>query len=429
MTCSASSKATMGTGGSVVVERCQVCDHDQLRPILFAGYLPPVNSMPPIGSPPAEEAFYPAQLLICPRCRLIQLGLVVDAQILFPSSYPYTSSTTRILRENFADLYRECQSLLRLQPQHLVVDIGSNDGNLLSNFKDHHVVCGVTPEKIGEIAIARGVPTIIDYFGPPVVERIKAQHGGRAALITATNVFAHMEQIHGVLDGILELLDEDGVFLTESHYVLDLVETVQYDTIYHEHLRYYSLHSLSYLLNMHGLEVFHVKPIPTHGGSIRVYASRPGKREIQPSVEQQRRLEQERLSDNSLADFRLAVQRSRTGLWALLAGIRDQDKTIMGVSAPSRASTLIAYAGLDEGILEAVVEVKGSHKIGKYIPGTLIPVIPEDVLFGDSQPDYALLLAWHIAEELIPKLRQLGFRNSFIVPLPQPRIIGPEEQL
>ena len=420
-----SPKTTMGTGSSAVVERCQVCDHGDLKPIMFAGYLPPVNTMPPIGSQPKEEGAYPAQLLICPRCRLIQLGLVVDAKILFPSSYPYTSSTTKILRENFADLYQESRSLFELKPEHLVVDIGSNDGNLLSNFKDHHVVCGVTPEKIGEIAIARGIPTIIDYFGAGVVEQILGQHGP-ARMVTATNVFAHMEDVHTVLDGILKLLDDDGVFLTESHYVLDLVETVQYDTIYHEHLRYYSLHSLSYLLKMHGLEVFHVKPIPTHGGSIRVYACRPGKHEVRASVDKQLKIEEDRLSDDSLVKFRQAVQQSRLDLWSIVARIRSQGKSIMGVSAPSRASTLITYLGFDDGILDAVVEIKGSHKIGKYIPGTLIPVIEEDVLFGPEQPDYALLLAWHIADELIPKLRQFGFKNSFIVPLPEPRIVNPD---
>ena len=419
------SSIAKGTGGSRVVDRCQVCDHKELKPILFAGYLPPVNTMPEVGSQPKEEGAYPAQLLLCPQCRLIQLGLVVDAEILFPSSYPYTSSTTRILRENFADLYQECRALFELLPEHLVVDIGSNDGNLLSNFKDHHVVCGVTPEKIGEIAIARGIPTILSYFGKPVVEEILARHG-KARLVTATNVFAHMEDVHTVLGAIMDLLDEDGVFLTESHYVLDLVETVQYDTIYHEHLRYYSLHSLKYLLERHGLEVFHVKPIPTHGGSIRVYAARPGKQPVRDSVARQLAIEEQRLNDESLARFRQAVQQSRLDLWALVAQLRSQGKTIVGVSAPSRASTLISYLGFDEGILDAVVEIKGSHKIGKYIPGTLIPVVEEGLLFSSSQPDYALLLAWHIADELIPKLRQLGFKNQFIVPLPTPRIVDLE---
>lgn len=412
----------MGTGTSTVVNRCQVCQHTELRSILFVGYLPPVNTMPVIGEPACEQPAYPAEMLLCPRCQLIQLGLIVDAQILFPSSYPYTSSTTRILRENFADLYQECLSLFPLEPQHLVVDIGSNDGNLLSNFKDNHVVCGVTPEKIGELAIARGIPTIISYFGAAVVQQIVSEKG-RARLVTATNVFAHIENVHAVLESVLELLDEDGVFLTESHYVLDLVQTVQYDTIYHEHLRYYSLHSLKYLLEMFGLEVFHVKRIPTHGGSIRVYSARRGKHEVRESVEALLRQEREQLTEESLAEFAQAVRRTRFELWEILARVKAEGQSIVGVSAPSRASTLISYVGIDDGILDAVVEIKGSHKIGKYIPGTLIPVVEEDRLFSSAQPDYALLLAWHIADELMPKLRQLGFKGRFIVPLPVPRIV------
>lgn len=415
-------RTTMGTGTSTVVDRCQVCDHSKLESLLFVGYLPPVNSMRPIGEQPKEEESYPAELLRCPQCQLIQLGLTVDAEILFPSSYPYTSSTTRVLRENFAELYQESSALLGLQPNDLVVDIGSNDGNLLINFKGKHRICGVTPERIGEIAIARGIPTIISYFQPSVVEKIIAEEG-RARLVTATNVFAHIEDVHSVLDGVVKLLEDDGTFLTESHYVLGLVQTVQYDTIYHEHLRYYSLHSLKYLLAMHGLEVFHAKPIPTHGGSIRVYAALQGTREVQPSVEQQLELEREGLSEQSLANFKLAVQKSRLDLWAILAQLRSEGKTIVGVSAPSRASTLISYVGIDDGILDSVVEIKGSHKIGRYIPGTLIPVVEESILFGSSQPDYALILAWHIADELILNLRRLGYSGRFIIPLPKPRIV------
>lgn len=414
--------ATLGTGSTTLVERCQICDHDQLESLLFVGYLPPVNTMPTIGSRPKEEVAYPAELLLCPVCQLIQLGLTVDAEILFPASYPYTSSTTRILRENFAELSTESVPLVGLGPQDLIVDIGSNDGNLLVNFKDNHRVLGVTPETIGEIAIARGVPTLISYFQPAVVDTILADHG-RAKMVTATNVFAHIENVHQVLDGVVKLLEPDGVFLTESHYVLDLVETIQYDTIYHEHLRYYSVRSLQYLMKMHGLEIFHVKPIPTHGGSIRVYAARAGSRPVQESVARQIRLEEEGLSRHSLEVFKTRVQQSRASLWALLAGIKAEGKSVVGVSAPSRASTLITYVGLDDGILDAVVEVKGSQKIGKYIPGTLIPVVEESLLFTDPQPDYALMLAWHIAEELIPKLREMGYRNKFIVPLPSPRIV------
>lgn len=413
------------SGTSVVVEKCQVCNNPALELILFLGFLPPVNTMRTIGERPHEESSYPAEFLYCPQCHLMQLGLVVDAQVLFPSSYPYTSSTTKILRENFAELYDECKTLIQLGPDDLIVDIGSNDGNLLSNFQDHHKVLGVTPEEIGKVAIERGIPTITDYFTKEVVSRILADNG-KARIVTATNVFAHIENINTILECIMELLDDDGMFISESHYLLSLMQTLQYDTIYHEHLRYYSLHSLKYLLESHGLEIVHAKCIPTHGGSVRVYAARKGRYPVKDSVVEL--LDAEApvvLERDSLVKFNERVVMSKLEIMSLLLDIKKQGKKVYGISAPSRASTLINYIGLDEGIIDCVLEIKGSYKIGKYVPGTLIPVIDESKLFED-QPDYALLFSWHIADELIPKLRSNGFTGDFIVPLPTPRIIKNE---
>ena len=203
---------------------------------------------------------------------------------LFPAEYPYTSGTTRILRENFAELYRECISLLQPGSDDLVVDIGSNDGTLLSNFKDNHRVHGIEPTGMGKLAGERGIPTTIAFFGKETAQHVLNEQGP-AAIVTATNVFAHMENIHEIVEAILLLLGDNGVFISESHYLMSLIETLQYDTVYHEHMRYYSLTSLKNLLAIHGLEVFHAKRIPTHGGSIRVYAARKGARQQQPAVD------------------------------------------------------------------------------------------------------------------------------------------------
>lgn len=415
-------KLTFKTGSSIVVEKCQVCDYPDPEPVLFLGYLPPVNKMHDIGERPHEQPGYPAQLLHCPRCHLVQLGLIVDPKILFPSSYPYTSSTTKILRDNFAELYRECRVLFDLKKDDMVIDIGSNDGNLLSNFKDNHRVLGITPEEIGKIAIERGIPTVIDYFTREVALKVRSEHG-MAKVITATNVFAHIENVNEIVESILELLAEDGVFISESHYLLSLIETLQYDTIYHEHLRYYSLHSLKFLLEKHGLEIFHAKKIPTHGGSIRVYAARKGKYPVKNTVAALLQEEKKTILDiKSLLEFKKKVVISKLELLALLLDIKKMGHLIYGIGAPSRASTLINYVGIDDGIVDYVLEIKGSHKIGKYVPGTLIPVVEESRLFED-QPEYALLFSWHIADELAPKLREKGFGGKFIIPLPSPRIL------
>ncbi len=413
-------KLAAGTNSTVVVERCQVCDSADLETVIFIGYLPPVNTMPAIGSRPTEEPSYPAEVLRCRKCQLVQIGLIVDPAILFPPSYPYTSGTTKILRENFAELAQEVSQLYPLKPADLVVDIGSNDGTLLSNFAKTCRVYGIEPTNAGKLALERGIKTQISFFNRAAVNNALPSEG-KAKIITATNVFAHIEDVHEIVDCILELLQDDGIFISESHYLLPLIETLQYDTIYHEHLRYYSVTALKYLLEMHGMEIIHTKRIPTHGGSIRVYASRKGKYPPRDSVTQTLDIEQRELNDASLKSFRQKVVGSKLSLYALLRDLKRNQARIYGVGAPSRASTLINYVGLDDGILDCVLEIKGSYKIGKYIPGTMIPVVDESRLFTE-QPEYAMLLSWHIADELMPKLAGRGFKGQFIIPLPEPRV-------
>jgi hypothetical protein len=394
-----------------------------LESVLFLGFIPPVNTMPAVGSLPVEEPAYPLEMLRCNDCGLVQIGLEVFQEILFPESYPYLSGSTRILRTNFANLKNEAVELLGLTKDKLVIDIGSNDGTLLSNFHEAGFPSlGIEPSQAADVAMANGIDTLKTYFNRDIARQVAAERG-KAQLITAANVFAHIGDIHSVVDGIVKLMGPSGVFISESHYLLDLVETIQYDTIYHEHLRYYHLGSLINLLEGHGLEVFHVQRIPTHGGSIRVYACRKGDRDVLPSVAALLAVERAKgLEDGSgLKDFRERVIRSKLDLYELLAPLKRTGARIYGVGAPSRASTLINYIGLDDGILDCVLEVSGSHKLDKYVPGTRIPVVDEKKLFED-QPEYALLLSWHIADELIKNLRGKGFKGKFIVPLPNPQV-------
>src|SRR5262249_31600979 len=239
-----------GSGASVPVECCQVCGHAPLVQVLSLGYMPPVNQMVAIGEVPRQQPWFPTDLLHCAKCELVQLGLSVDL-IIFTQEYPYTSGTTKLLRDNFAELYSEASAMLELKPQDLVIDIGSNDGTLLSNFKSHRVL-GIEPTEVGKIANSRGIPTLKHYFTPEGATEVKREHGP-ARVVTAANCFAHIEDVHSIVEAILDLLAPDGVFISESHYLIGLLERLQYDTIYHEHLRYYSLTSLANLLKMHGL--------------------------------------------------------------------------------------------------------------------------------------------------------------------------------
>ena len=277
------------------------------------------------------------------------------------------------------------------------------------------------PTNASNIAVAAGITTRKAFFGPEMASEVLRFHG-RARVVIAANVFAHIEDVHAVLASIAELLTDDGLFITESHYLVALIDTLQYDTIYHEHLRYYSLTSLGYLLNLHGFEIVHAKRIPTHGGSIRVYAAKTGTRPVTPAVGDLLALERTALTAETLARFRRRMSTSKLDLMAMLRDIRRTGARVYGVGAPSRASTLINYVGLDEQVVDCVLEVPGSQKIGKYMPGTLIPVLDERKLF-DDQPEYALLFSWHIGDELASKLGALGYLGRFIVPLPSPRFL------
>ena len=402
------------------VTKCQISNSKSLTSLLFLGYLPPVNTLQKIGSTLKEEISFPAELLYCNKSKLAQLGCIVNKEILFPYSYPYTSSTTKILKENFVDLYNDTSKIVDLKKNDLIIDIGSNDGNLLENFKKKHKVLGITPEKIGKLAIKKGIPTIIDYFSNKIASKVIKRYG-KAKIITATNVFAHIDDINKIVKLIKKVLKSDGVFISESHYLLPLIKSVQYDTIYHEHLRYYSLESLNYLFKKHNLQIFNVKEIPTHGGSIRVYAARKGAYKVSINVKKQLNKEKKNLNKKSFEKFRRNVVTSKLNLFSLIKKLKDKNKKIFGVGAPSRASTLINYLGLDQDVVDCVLEINGSYKIGNYIPGTKIPILNENILFK-NKPDYLILFSWHIKKELKRNLKKKGFRGKFIIPLPSPKI-------
>jgi C-methyltransferase C-terminal domain/Methyltransferase domain len=275
---------------------------------------------------------------------------------------------------------------------------------------------------IGQAPISSPGFRLKRYFGVEVAREVRREHGP-ASVVTAANCFAHIEDVHAIVDGIIEMLKPDGVFISESHYLVSLRDTLQYDTIYHEHLRYYSLASLKHLLEMHDLEVFHARPIPSHGGSIRVYSAPRGTHSVQDSVGRMLAAEPRGATLlKRLETFRSEVILSKLRLIAMLRDLKEKGARVAGISAPSRASTLVNYVGLDEGLIDYVCEISGSLKIGKFMPGTQIPVVDESRLY-DDQPESAVIFSWHIADELAPKLKARGFRGQLITPLPVPRTL------
>ena len=403
------------------IYKCHISGSENLEMILSLGLIPPVNQMTKIDQKPKEQIFFPTEIYYSPVSKLVQLGITVDQKILFPKEYPYTSSTTKILRENFSELSEEVFSNFKISEEDLVIDIGSNDGNLLSNFKNYTRVLGITPEDIGKIAIERGIPTILQYFSKDLSKNIIKKYG-KAKIVTATNVFAHIDNIDEVLLSIYNLLENDGIFISESHYLQTLVEQNQYDTIYHEHLRYYSLSSLEYLFNKHGMEIIRAKKINTHGGSIRVYATKKNTYKIDNAFKELINIEKKELYSERLFNFKNRVIESKLKLYSLLNEINSQGFNIYGISAPSRATTLVNYLGIKKDIIDCILEIDGSQKINHFLPGTDIPIYNEKKLFID-QPKFAFILSWHIAEEIMNNLRKNGFKGKFIIPLPEPIIL------
>ena len=402
-------------------QKCQFSNKKDLKLIISLGYLPPVNEFLKINSINSQSVFFPTDLVYSQSSKLVQLSTIVNKSIVFPKSYPYTSSTTKILRDNFAELFNECKKLINFNSKDLIVDIGSNDGNLLSNFKQIRRL-GVTPENIGKLAIKKGIPTLLRYFDKNTANLIQKKYG-KAKIITATNVFAHIDNITELMNNVLKVLKNDGVFVTESHYLMPLIKDLQYDTIYHEHLRYYSLTSLKNIFDKFKLEIIHAKEIPTHGGSIRVYVAKKNNYKKSKLIKRILNKEKKLLNRKKFLEFREKVVASKLQLLTVIKKIKDKKKLIYGVGAPSRATTLINYTGLTKEIVDCICEVNNSYKVGHYMPGTNIPVVSENIIFK-KKPDYLLMLSWHIAKDLIKIFKKKGYKGKFIIPLPKVKILS-----
>ena len=406
---------------SKTIQKCQFSKKKDLKLIISLGYLPPVNQFLKINSISSQSVFFPTDLVYSQSSKLVQLSTIVNKSIVFPKTYPYTSSTTKILRDNFAELFEECKKLIDFNSKDLIVDIGSNDGNLLSNFKQIRRL-GVTPETIGKLAIKKGIPTLLKYFDKKTANLIQKKYG-KAKIITATNVFAHIDNITELMNNVLKVLKNDGVFITESHYLLPLIKDLQYDTIYHEHLRYYSLTSLKNIFDKFKLEIIHAKEIPTHGGSIRVYVAKKNNYKKSKLIKKIINKEQKLLNRKKYIEFKQKVVASKLELLSVIKKIKDNKKLIYGVGAPSRATTLVNYTGLTKEIVNCICEVNNSYKVGHYMPGTNIPVVSEDIIFK-KKPDYLLMLSWHISKDLIKIFKKKGYKGKFIVPLPKVKILS-----
>ncbi|HEX3399779.1 MAG TPA: class I SAM-dependent methyltransferase [Acetobacteraceae bacterium] len=401
---------------------CRACGGRRVELVLNLGDQPHCNRLVRPDLPPGEEPAYPLRVGFCLDCTMVQIDHTIPKESMF-SDYPYVSGTTTTLPEHFRETSARIAAAYGLGEQDLVVDIGSNDGTWLKQYAPYGCrVLGIeAAANVAGIAQAAGIPTWNRFFNEDCAGDILAECGP-AKIVTAAGVFFHLEELHSVVRGIASLLAPNGVFVVQAIYLGGMVENTAFDQVYHEHLCYYTLRSLSALLERHGLEVFEANLVPIHGGSIEAHVARKGTRPIGQSV---RRLQADESAKQlgDIATYRQFAERVlalRDRLRGLLSEYRARGRSVWAYGAPAKGATLLNSFGIGPDLVQKAVE-KNRLKIGLAIPGVRIPI--EDEV--GQRPDAYLVLAWNFIDEFVRK-EQAWLRSGgeFIVPIPEVKVIG-----
>ena len=402
---------------------CRSCGSSTLKTFLPLGETPLANRLLSAESLDKPEIRYPLTVAFCPNCKLVQLLETVPPEELF-LEYLYFSSFADTVVQNAHDLVERLIPELGLDSQNLVVELASNDGYLLQFYQQHDIpVLGIDPaENIAKAAEEKGVPTLCAFFGMDVARDL-TQKGYQADVIHGNNVLAHVADLNGFVGGIAELLKPDGVAVIEVPYVRDLIERLEFDTIYHEHLCYYSVTALDHLLEQHDLVLADVERIPIHGGSLRLFIRKAGA-EISLAVGQLLAEEQTIGMDQFAyyADFGARVEKLKDELVALLEECKQNGQKVAVYGASAKGATLLNFFGIGGDLLSYVVD-RSTVKQGLFTPGTHLPILDPEKLLSDFPP-YTLLLVWNFAEEVMAQ--QAAYREKggkFILPIPEVKIV------
>ena len=401
-------------------DRCRLCRGAKLTKVLALTPTPPANAFVTADELAAPQETFPLDVWLCDGCGHVQLLDVVDPRILY-AHYVYVSGTSPVFVRHFEQYAQYVRGTFGTPSGSLAVDIGSNDGTLLRFFKDAgHRVLGVEPaEEISEASRRAGIPTLTGFFSEALSERIVKEHG-QAAVVTANNVIAHIDDLAGVMRGVAKLLAPDGVFVFEVSYLVDVLEKTLFDTIYHEHLDYHSVEPLVPFFRSCGLELIEALRVDSHGGSLRGVVQRAGgPRKAGASVAALIAAEHAMGLRNpeTFRAFGARIAKVGSELTALLQELKREGKCIAGFGAPAKATTLLYHLGITPQLIDFIVD-DSPLKQGRYTPGMHIPVLPAQALYERSA-DYAVILAWNFAEPIMKKhsaWRDAGGR--FIVPLP-----------
>jgi SAM-dependent methyltransferase len=404
---------------------CRSCGSPALVTFLSLGSTPLANSLLSRDQLEQPEPRYPLDVAYCVRCALVQLLGTVSAEALF-RNYIYFSSFSDTMLAHASELVRHVVTSRRLDANSLVVEIASNDGYLLQYYRQQQIpVLGIEPAvNVAEVAeSARGIPTIREFFGEELARKLAGENR-RADVVHAHNVLAHVADLNDVVSGLAVLMKDEGIAVIEVPYLRDLIDKCEFDTIYHEHLCYFSVTSLEALFARHGLSITSVARVPIHGGSLRLQVAHSQHARRDNSVQA--------ILDEELAwgvtdldqyqGFGSKVDTLRDSLLDVLAGLKDDGRTIAAYGAAAKGSTLLNYLGTGRETLDFVAD-RSTYKQGWYTPGTHIPIYPPSKI-RELMPDYVLILAWNFAEEIMQQLREYKERGGkYILPLPEPRII------
>ena len=407
------------------VAACRSCEASSLTPILSLGDTPLANALLSAEQLGQPEPTFPLELVLCPECSLVQITETVPAEQLF-GEYLYFSSFSDTMLRHACTLVERVIAERGLDGRHRVVEIASNDGYLLQYYQEAGVqVLGVEPARnIARVAQEKGIPTVCEFFGLDVATKL-AEDGMRADVIHAHNVLAHVSDLNGVVKGFATLLAPGGAAIVEAPYVKELIDRTEFDTIYHEHLCYFSLTALDSLFRRHGLTIVHVENVAIHGGTLRIFATASAEG-VPVSASVKSLLAEEAswgVSDAvSYRDFRENVTGIRARLRTVLDELKKKGSRVAAYGASAKGSTLLNYAGIGRETLDFVAD-RSTVKQGRYTPGTHLPIYPAEKLL-EEMPDYVLLLTWNFEDEILEQQKEYRARGGkFVVPVPSVRVV------